>query len=706
MATNLLRNTSPSVFLFILLASLSLMWSCRSDLENPEWNAEYLVPLIADDLQLGDIVPDSLLEVDPDSLLHIVYRNELYSLNLVDQQIDVPDTSLSVFVSLDSLRLDDREIQVRLSLGQILLEVPGGPLLIGLIAAGFPVAIPEIVDFTTGTVPVDATDFFQTATIDSGYLDITVENGLPVDLTDAVFRLSDPMAGVDIILDTFDLIPSGGSVMATADLADQTLGGLLEAELIKVSTPGTATEIVVDTSDAVLITASVRDLKVSEATAIFPAQDLVTIRSDIVYNLGGPRVTWMAISSGDVVVDVVNTIQDSMFIEYRIPGAVGPDGSSVDFQTVVPPAPPGGTISVSERFDLTGFEVDLTGSSGNAFNQFYNEFDARIDSTGNLVSISLEDSLEVIYGLENVVPEAMRGYLGQYEFDIDQETPFDFLSSITGGSLDLEMLSVDMSVTNGVGAEGEVLVQELRATNSRTGAEVVLDAPSLIGTPIDIERALDNPFVAGFTNVGLNETNSNIDELVEAFPDALALEAEVNINPNGNTFNYQDFVSSTSELDVALDLDIPMSFKAESVSLRDTLDFELFSDASNPTLVVESGKLVFHAENGFPLDAELQIEFLDFTESVVHTLFVSPQSLTAGVVGADCRVSSPGIIDLEVELSESDVEALRGAYYAVLVASFSTPDAPSCGDYVKLYSDYSIIFNLSSSLDIRVIADF
>ncbi|MFT7589954.1 MAG: hypothetical protein ACI959_002175, partial [Limisphaerales bacterium] len=443
--------------LFILVYSTS----CKKDDGKPSWDSQILVPLVADDLGFEDILEDSLIETDEDGLLRLVVSENLLNYNILDESIAVPDTSLEVFVSLESLVLDDQQITTKLSLASILSGIPGGDLLLGLIGLGFPIEIPAIIDISTGTVPIDATAFFTSADIDSGYLDIEVTNGLPVDLTDAVFRLSDPVGGFDVIRDTFDLITSGSTIFLSEPLHGLTLNGLLEAELIKVSTPGSGIAIPVDTSDAIEIVASVRDLEVNEATAIFPTQNLVESAEDIVYDLGGPRITWMKIRTGFVKIFVVNTIQEEIQVDYRIPGALSPDGIPVDIQTIVPAAPAGGSTVVNEEFDLAGYTIDLSGVNGNGYNTFYNEFTARIDSTGNVVTISLDDSIQVIYGVEQIVPSEIRGYAGNSEFVIDEVQSFDLLNGVSASLIDLEALDVALVLENGIGVQADIRLDNL-----------------------------------------------------------------------------------------------------------------------------------------------------------------------------------------------------------------------------------------------------
>ncbi|MFL5762878.1 MAG: hypothetical protein ACJ77K_02980 [Bacteroidia bacterium] len=80
------------IFLFALTASL-LLSSCRKEMDKPSWDSELLAPLVDASLDVGNLLPDSLLQANPDSSLKIVYNNELYKIDM-DTLFDIGDTTI------------------------------------------------------------------------------------------------------------------------------------------------------------------------------------------------------------------------------------------------------------------------------------------------------------------------------------------------------------------------------------------------------------------------------------------------------------------------------------------------------------------------------------------------------------------------------------------------------------------------------------
>ncbi|MBK7441142.1 MAG: hypothetical protein IPI65_06330 [Bacteroidetes bacterium] len=155
------------------------------------------------ELDVYDLVPDSLSEINDDESVTIVYQSQLLNYNLTEEAIEIPDTSVEYFVSLDSLALDDQTVSVRLSLGNIAIDLGvSNWVLYYCIKRLRNYAGPDL-RLSTDPTPVDATTFFETATFNAGYLDLSIANGLPVDLDTVVFKLTNSVGGETILEDTF-----------------------------------------------------------------------------------------------------------------------------------------------------------------------------------------------------------------------------------------------------------------------------------------------------------------------------------------------------------------------------------------------------------------------------------------------------------------------------------------------------------------------
>ena len=680
--------------LLLLICVILIITSCKRNLETG-WDTRYLTPIVTGELTIYDLVPDTLAVFEADESVTLVYKSELLDYDLTEEAIEIPDTAVEVYVSLDSLTLEDQELEVSISLGQIAIDLgfPIGTLII--LSNGDSAILDPLSGLSTDPTPIDATSFFETATFSAGFLKVSIANGLPVDLDTVVLKLTNFTDGALILQDTFFSVPAAGvPVEIIKDLTGMTVEGNMMAQILNFNTPGSGGDSVfIDTSDAIFIEFTAYDMELLEATAVFPEQNLINNANDVVYDMGGPEFTMMGIESGHVVVYVVNSINDTIEIIYDIPGAIGPDGNSVHIVSKVAP-----NDTLDEPFDLHGYTIDLRGSDGSSVNTFFQALSASINYTGVATHITLADSLRVIYGLEDIVPNELRGYLGQYDVVVSDTTDgISVFDQFTDGVVEFGQINVDLEIANGLGAGGDVVVNSLGAMNTETGQVVYLECSEVIGQNIDIARAVDNPYAPGYTTISLNSDNSNINDLLEIFPDKLFYDVIMHVNPDGNVFNYQDFVISTSKLNISLNLNMPLEFFASDLTLENEFDVTL--DASSGTDGVGNIDLTLFADNTFPLEATINIVFLDEFGTKLDSLNFGGNKINPGILAADCRVHEAATTDIHQIVDGTLKDAILNSTKAIATIKFNTASIPDCSEIVKIYSDYAMKIQLVGDIN-------
>ena len=101
-------------------------------------------------------------------------------------------------------------------------------------------------------------------------LDLTIENGLPTDLSNVVIELRNEGETNNIITMNIPVLPSGESETTTESLAGQTLFGNLEAEIISADIVGTAPNpVTIDYSDALIAKIVIRDIELKKELLFF-----------------------------------------------------------------------------------------------------------------------------------------------------------------------------------------------------------------------------------------------------------------------------------------------------------------------------------------------------------------------------------------------------------------------------------------------------
>ncbi|HYV93368.1 MAG TPA: hypothetical protein VE978_16470 [Chitinophagales bacterium] len=674
------------------VAGALIFSSCRKQIAtHPSWDAQLLTPLLKSSLTLDDLLADSVLQTNADNSVSIVLRNKLYGASLTDLAIKIPDTTIKVGFSLETINLSNKTITFNYTLGAMCQQL-GDTGAIIILFNGSNLLVPAISGISTPDNDLDATQFFQSADVESGYIDLTLDNGLPLTMSSIVFQVRNKIDQQVLTQDTFlNLLPNQTQTKSI-DLSGKHVEGTLVAKILDMSSPGGY--VLIDTSDAIAITMVAHDIKVDSATAVFPSQNLIDDNNLTTYHLsGGAELNNFKIKSGQLTIKIQSTLPQPSHFEYTLPSATDGSGNSISLIHNLPAAPSGSTSSFSQTFDLAGYSLDLTGVYGTDHNTFYSHLIASIDSSGLVVTISKNDSFFINYTLKDLEPEYISGYVGQQIVNVGpDETPFTAFKNIKSGTLSLENVDVNLSIKNGIGVEGRLNLYNLTSINSSTGNQIPLTW-TLLNKPLSIPPATDNPFTPSYTTFLLNNSNSNIAALVSNLPTQLKYSLDVFINPFGNISNYHDFAYDSSGLEADLDVTVPLSLIASELVLVDTLDFTIGATEEGDA-TIKDGTFNLIVYNGFPISASPQLYFYDDNFNLLDVLFTSVQTVAAAPLNDQCVVSGKTKSVLTTSIDEAKMARIRSATKAVLVSTFNTASHPNC-TFLKIYADYSMDVQLT-----------
>ncbi|MES2590631.1 MAG: hypothetical protein V4608_02015 [Bacteroidota bacterium] len=106
-------------------------------MEKPYWETDVLAPLINATLDINNLLPDSILQSNPDSSMKIVYENDIYNLSM-DTLFKIPDTTLKqVYTIPVSVTFSPGQVVVNNNLSETTYSLPGVQLRSTTIKSGF-----------------------------------------------------------------------------------------------------------------------------------------------------------------------------------------------------------------------------------------------------------------------------------------------------------------------------------------------------------------------------------------------------------------------------------------------------------------------------------------------------------------------------------------------------------------------------------------
>lgn len=672
------RQYVAFVLVFILLSA------CNKERFTTE--SEWLSPLLKTSLSINDLVADSLLANNTNNSLDLVYQYN-YNLGDLDDVLVVPNKTDTIEAGLSGLVLGDRTFTDTLTL----LEIYPQSLLLNGRTEELPA---QDVKTNEGTV-IDVTEqFFTTATFIEGFIDIEINNDLPVEAEVIEFELLNEVDKSVILNGLINNLKPFSSNKSTYSLAGKTVNGVLELRVKRIKTKASAGPVLIDVTKGLRTTFVVRDLKPESATAIFPAQNLIDREEETKYDFGGAEVTRLIVKEGSVLMKVESSIEEAIVLEYTIPNS-SKQGLAQPIKKTwkIPAAEPGKTVRFEERFPIDGYDIILKGKDLYAepsFNHIYNTLVARIEYSGVERTLSLNDKVRFEFGLVDLKPFLIIGDPSIHTFDVKDTFDIDMLKKVNG-NISLEDATLELDVENSFGIQMLIDRLELLGENTNKPKTVKLISPQL-DNPILLERAVNGvEFIPTYEKRVLNKTNSNLKPFLENAPNRLVPSVKAVVRPYG-TINQEDFAFYFSTLKAGLKLTVPLKFGLDNLTLKHSADNNLFETTDLDK--VKEGKLLVQLKNGFPIEGKIEVEFLDNEGNVLDSLFygLNNQMLAAEVDPNLGKAVIPTESELSASLSRAKMSTLKNAPKLRITAVFNTEDAIR----YAMYSDYEIELKIIS----------
>ena len=318
------------------------------------------VPLVHTKMNINNIISDSNLNIveNNEGFIHLVYEESLIDINL-DTLVKIDAIADKQIHTLDSASFADVIISDTATIGETISEIPLGNL---LLPDGSTNEIPSLLGVADGdTINIDASEYFNTMTLYRGMLIVEIMNGYPTDLSNLNLTLINSTNQNIVAVFTFPLIPSGGTVSDSISIAGQTIDENLLAILDNMDINASNGPVLIDYSDAIITKITISDLGITEATAIFPEQQLTETLKENNFNLRGAQIKELGIKKGTVTVNVLSTLPNGKMI-YNIPSLTK---NGIPFTTgnmIIPEAT--NTDLTSFTFDFEGYVLDLSGKEG------------------------------------------------------------------------------------------------------------------------------------------------------------------------------------------------------------------------------------------------------------------------------------------------------------------------------------------------------
>ncbi len=190
-----------------------------------------------------------------------------------------------------------------------------------------------------------------------------------------------------------------------------------------------------------------------------------------------------------------------------------------------------------------------------------------------------------------------------------------------------------------------------------------------------------------FTELYLDHTNSNISEVFNGGVTAIEYGLSAIINPE-NDSTLTSFLTDTSFFTVEVLVEIPMVVSSNNFIANETYDFA-FNDIGD----IQEGEVKLVVENELPLEAGLQLYFLNENDLVVDSLFQDIPTLIKGAP-IDEMGNANGMAETitYIPVTASQVQRIQQAQQLQVKAFFKT--SGSLKEPVQLLATQEIRFRM------------
>jgi len=415
------------------------------------------------------------------------------------------------------------------------------------------------------------------------------------------------------------------------------------------------------------------------------------------YNLGNAKLTQLNIASGSLKLTLTSTLQEASVMEYSLPTTTL-NGIPFFIKENIPAGSASNPAVITKTYDISGYNISLTGIHDNDFNLIANSYRAYIDHAGSPVVINAGDRFTASNTMTGVTPNYARGSFGtELTNQTSSGEPIDAFKNISSGLIALESVTMQFELKNEIGVDISLNINDLTAISTANNVRVSLQSP-LSNGDINLNRATESnganstPVSTSYRQ-DLNPNNSNVTEFVSTLPNQIRYDFDIHLNPLGNVSNSNDFIYDNTGLSINLDAEIPLKFNANNLILLDTSDFSIDSTSQKEALKIIGGSVNLHALNWYPFDLIAQFYLVDENNNIIDSIFDAPQTLS-GATPIFGVVDDPIHSFFKAPVNESKITHLYETKNIITRINITSTDTGK----IQIYEQYFI--------DLKIVGDF
>lgn len=350
--------------------------------------------------------------------------------------------------------------------------------------------------------------------------------------------------------------------------------------------------------------------------------------------------------------------------------------------------------------DLSGYKLIIDPETSGGINRInvFSELIVGEDQNPNLSPYQMEISGDML----NMKYSDFYGYMGMSSFNFVDTINIDIFNSSIGGSVEVgpEALMFIVETQNAIGVPVKFRAELLQAYSPYTSPyyeDIYLFGE---GTENEFDILSPTPQEIGqnvYTKIDFGQTNFP-EVFLNLAPRQFYYDFEAILNAADDS-TAQNVLQDTSKISFETSIEFKLFTAIDRLTLQDTLAFNM---AGTEIDEIDYMMIRINTENGFPLNAFIQLYFTDDQYNVLDSLIYDPD--TRIIAGAEVglppqlRVTKPATKLTDITMDKQRLEKILNATKMLLNAGLSTTN----GELAKIYDDYTLNIKMGVKTGLNV----
>ena len=327
------------------------------------------------------------------------------------------------------------------------------------------------------------------------------------------------------------------------------------------------------------------------------------------------------------------------------------------------------TISI----DLNDYNANLTNDgtgTGNTNNKMVVNVNASLTYTAGDI-IDTDDNISYEVKFSSISYDVIEGDFKQEPFSLSSESIDlgDFFDNFSGDNVTFDNTKMTINISNDYGFPIGIDLSSVEAisTNSSVNLNYTGTDPSLPNTII-IDGVTNFGDDEVISNITLDNSNSNIDSLLESNPTSIEFNLSGISNPIDDGIINENFYASSNN---GFEAEVSIGF--DKVNLIEEIDFNTDEDFEE----FQNIKIVTSVENKIPLTGDLLLEFKNSANEIIHT--ESFNAFNAANLNPSSGESDGVAVlsNFEINLNENEINSISNTEKINIKVTLQLPDGES-----------------------------